>query len=82
MNGKDVYSPNELDAIKKNSDFIDFQKQIESNIFTTLSFEEQLFLSDQYKNTQAYSRSNLLFICYGNNSTDSFLWHVLASKNT
>ena len=74
MNRKDVYPPNTFSAIKKNSDFFDFQKQIESNVFTTLGFEEQLFLANQYKNTQASSRSNLFFIGYGNNSTDSFLW--------
>ena len=74
MNGKDVYSPSAFRSIKKNSDFTDFQKQIESDIFTTLGFEEQLFLSDQYKNSKGPSSSNLLFICYGNNSTDSFLW--------
>jgi hypothetical protein len=77
MNGKDVYSPSAFSAIKKNSDFTDFQKQIESDIFATLSFEEQLFLADQYKNSKAPSSSNLLFICFGNNSTDSFLWQYL-----
>ena len=80
MNRKDVYPPNTFSAIKKNSDFFDFQKQIESNVFTTLGFEEQLFLANQYKNTQASSRSNLFFIGYGNNSTDSFYGNISGFK--